>query len=384
LDKSDFTEVGEADLQELVDNGVPESERIEYKRELYGRSDAEKRELLKDVSALLNARGGHLVVGIGAEAGLPIGPIGVACEDADEEKLRIVSILRMGLDPTPLGIQVREVRLANGSYCFVVRVPQSWHGPHRVSAQGVNRFYTRNPGGVHEPSVTELRHMFGVGQDAIARARAFREERIRRIAAPAQARPLQGNGRFLMHLVPLASVSSGILLNLADVSRRQDKFRPMGAVGYSPRFNFDGFLNERGGDLNHGYTQVFRNGSVEAAKASLTYRPERPPDRIDGRGLESQIFEVLPTYLEALSALGIPAPILVMCGLYGVAGVQYATRDNYRDTIDGPRVFEQETLELPECVIQDYGTVADYQRALRPALDAIWNAMERFTDPLRL
>lgn len=34
----------------------------------------------------------------------------------------------------------------------------------------------------------------------------------------------------------------------------------------------------------------------------------------------------------------------------------------------------QDALELPEIVIEDYGTTDDYQRALRPAFDALWNA----------
>ncbi len=47
-----------AAIQSLLDNRVPESEILDYKRECYGSKDADKRELLKDVSSFANSRGG--------------------------------------------------------------------------------------------------------------------------------------------------------------------------------------------------------------------------------------------------------------------------------------------------------------------------------------
>ena len=57
IDRGDFDAVSEPDLQELVMAAAPEGLRIEYKREAYGNTDSEKREFLKDVSALANSQG---------------------------------------------------------------------------------------------------------------------------------------------------------------------------------------------------------------------------------------------------------------------------------------------------------------------------------------
>ena len=38
-----FESIDAARLKALIDNGVPESETLEFKRETYGASDAEKR-----------------------------------------------------------------------------------------------------------------------------------------------------------------------------------------------------------------------------------------------------------------------------------------------------------------------------------------------------
>jgi hypothetical protein len=33
-------------------------------------------------------------------------------------------------------------------------------------------------------------------------------------------------------------------------------------------------------------------------------------------------------------------------------------------------------LSLPECVLEEYGEDIDHHRAVRPAFDALWNAMD--------
>lgn len=51
IDRLDFDNLGGSDLVELVDAQVPEGLRIEYKRDMYGDSDAHK----TDVPAMFNA-----------------------------------------------------------------------------------------------------------------------------------------------------------------------------------------------------------------------------------------------------------------------------------------------------------------------------------------
>ena len=53
----------------------------------------------------------------------------------------------------------------------------------------------------------------------------------------------------------------------------------------------------RGGEINHGYTQVFRNGIVEATKANLV-RPHKGQNGIGGHHLEQCIFNDLAYYIE--------------------------------------------------------------------------------------
>ena len=65
--------------------------------------------------------------------------------------------------------------------------------------------------------------------------------------------------------------------------------------------------------------------------------------------------------------------MIVMITLQGVEGALYVF-----DVITFPDELKPlpfNKMNLPECVIEDYGTKEDYHRSLRPAIDALWNAV---------
>jgi len=64
IENLDFNSIYEKDIQSLYDNGVPEGLYHEYKLEIYGNSDKDKKELLKDISSFANSFGGHLFIGV--------------------------------------------------------------------------------------------------------------------------------------------------------------------------------------------------------------------------------------------------------------------------------------------------------------------------------
>jgi hypothetical protein len=374
IDRLDFDNLAETDLTELFVSQVPEGLRIDYKRELYGNADADKREALKDVSAFANAFGGHLIIGIEEQNGLPTGIPGVANINPDDVVLRLEQLVRTGVDPRIQGLRIRAVRLANGAYCFVLRIPRSWYPPHRVGAQNSNRFWIRNSGGTHEASVDELRALFTLGADALHRVHQFRDERAREITAGHSARPLHGGGRLILHIIPLAAVTSPWQVDLAKAHQLHRAFTPIGSLGMSPRFNLEGFVNERGGDHNLGYTQIFRNGVLEATKASII-RTHEGRKLIPALALEKQIFDVLPSYINGLRDVGVPPPLVVLFTLEGVKGIPYTVRESIFDEPDP--TIERDMIHLPECLINEYGPDIDYHRSVKPAFDALWNTAGR-------
>jgi Putative DNA-binding domain len=374
-----FDAVSEAHLQDLVSTGVPEGVLIEYKRTTYGSNDADVKEYLKDVSSFANTHGGDLVIGIDEKGGLATKVPGVAGLNPDTELQRLESLARDGIEPRIVGVRMKAVSVSGGGVVFVIRVPKSWNPPHRVSARKTNRIYARNSTGAYELSIEELRVLFASGATTIDRIRAFKAERLARIDAgdaivPLMVRP----DRLVLHLVPLVSFGVGEPIDLAQAHAFQTSLVPMAAsTGFSPRINFEGFANiSMSSDGRcRSYTQVFRSGIIEAVMVGILGKND------DGTVLLPATFDqwilgALPHYLKALRDLNVPTPITMMLSLQGVRGAFLVTHVNWH--IDPPPPFDRAVLELPEVVIEQYGTSEDYQRTVRPAFDALWNAAGYF------
>lgn len=91
-------QIDQTQLQSLVlDSKAAEALTIEYKRDTYGSNDAARAEFLADISSFANTRGGDLLVGIEAPAGVPAAFVPFP-GDADAERLRFEQMARSGLE----------------------------------------------------------------------------------------------------------------------------------------------------------------------------------------------------------------------------------------------------------------------------------------------
>jgi len=372
IERADFDTITEQDLRELVEAQVPEGLRLDFKLTQYGNSDSDKRELLKDISAFANTQGGHLLIGVEETGGVATALTGIDI-DTDKEILRMEQILRSGLTPPLSNLRIRTIPLASEQKVLLLRVPRSWNPPHRVSAGDVNRFYIRHSAGVHEASMEELRALFSQSASALEQARRFRDERVRLVCDGRGPRPLEGNGRFFLHIVPVAAFSGMVHLDMQQVPTRINAFGLLGVqLGMTPRYNYYGCINEMGGNESGGYTQVFRNGALEATMAGIVMEGQTGRHYVYALDLEMYIFQKLSSYIMGLRDLGVPPPLIIMFTLEGVQGAYYAVARSYLPRSESP--LPEPILALPECVMEDYGTNSDHERAVRPAFDALWNA----------
>src|SRR4051812_19667531 len=90
--------ISEADLQALIATNTTEGRELDFKRDVYGASDADKREFLADISAFANTSGGHLVIGMEESGGTATALVGLSV-DPDAERLRLEQNARTGLQP---------------------------------------------------------------------------------------------------------------------------------------------------------------------------------------------------------------------------------------------------------------------------------------------
>lgn len=373
LTSLNFEQVGERDLDALIDAGISEGLLIDYKEASYGRSDSDVKEFLKDLSSFANSSGGHLLVGM-REVGGSATQIVPLSGNPDQELQRLENLARDGLEPRVAGLRMRAIPVTGG-FVILVRIPRSWAGPHRVSARGTNRIYARNSAGAYEVSMDELRIMFAAGISLHDRVRAYRADRLARIDAGETVVELMSEpSRVVVHIVPYSAFALPSQVDVADAHSLHEKLRPIHSMGYTPTINFEGFANIRGGQPSPGYTQIFRNGIIEAVKCraigennGIRYLPSL--------SFDERLWEVLPNYFDALRALEISPPLVCMITVQGIKGAILGV-SNAPD--DETKPFNRSILELPECVIENYGNAEDYQRTLRPAFDALWNAAGYF------
>ncbi len=102
----------------------PETDTLEFKRDLPGTSDKEKHELLKDVCAFANAGGGDIVFGVEERDGSAEAIVAITSEVFDAAQRRLSQMLDSGVEPRLRALQILRVDVSNG-FVLIIRVPAS-------------------------------------------------------------------------------------------------------------------------------------------------------------------------------------------------------------------------------------------------------------------
>ncbi len=217
-------------------------------------------------------------------AGVPTGIPGVQIGDTDQEILRFDSIIRTGLSPR-IRHSTRAIALERGGYVLIIRAERSWYGPHRVTYKEDSRFYGRTTNGKYPLDVTDLRNAFLFSNTITEKLLAFRSERIIALASGQTLAPLGKGPMLVIHCLPLESFSGK---SQFDVLALRD-IKPLGAArlaGYGSRVNFEGRICvAHSSDDASAYTQVFRNGAIEAVRVGIlnsSTKPRRIPSTATG------------------------------------------------------------------------------------------------------
>ncbi len=365
--------ISEADLQQLIDAGTPESKCIEYKRALPETSDQGKVKFLKSVTALANTQGGDLIYGVEAADGIPQQLCALSMPSADQVLQRLESLCADGVSPRLAGVRYRFVPLTNGGEVLVVRVAKSWNAPHRVTAGGHSHFYGRNAAGSYPLDVGELRHAFTLSESVAERIRAFRANRLLALGNGDALVPLVPGAQVVLHVIPLQSLTSEFRIDLSSRAQQQvqalQRIAPPGANGWSQRLNLDGRLSysHEGDGMASAYALLFRNGIVEAAEVWTEWNGEKI---LPSLACERNTINAVRTYLAALQDLGLVPPAYIFLSLLGIAGHRFAV-DNRR-LMDRNHYSDRDALILPELLIEDWSV--DPAEAMRPLFDMVWNA----------
>jgi hypothetical protein len=364
----ELTEIAEADLEALITSDVSEGKSIEYKSTLPGNGDAERKELLADVSSFANTIGGDVLYGMEEQNGVPVKAIGLVVADLDLQLRQLDSIISNGLEPR-IRYAVHIVRLQNERPVIILRIERSWIGPHRVVFKSHDKFYARNSAGKYPLDVAELRTAFTASETVNERIRGFRTDRIIALSNNETPVPLPPDPKIVMHFVPIESFGGAVQRDCIQFYKNPVLLAPMvQTAGWERRINLDGVVIFSGGTASHSYTQLYRSGIVEAVNGT-TLNPSGK-NVIPSRSYEERILGYLPLCFGALQRMGVQAPIVFALTLTNVKGLRMGIGDRF--VINPGYPIDSDTLLLPEIVIDDFTTSPT--DILLPLFNLVWNA----------
>ena len=224
-------EIGDEEIDVLVQEHVSEHQHLEYKVTLDLKEDSDKLELLRDIASLVNGGGGYLIIGIrddGKGRAQKYEPERVG--NPDRIKKSIISLCNDHISERIDGLEVatREVK---GNPLVLVRVPSSTRTPHMVTFQRKTDFWTRYYDGKREMTLGEIKEAFN--QDSVALRLSNIEAHLGVMAASEE----EGRQRKKLNMIIKSDVVPKFLtIESGQVLAEAAKARFEGEIGVKPYF----------------------------------------------------------------------------------------------------------------------------------------------------
>lgn len=363
------------DIQELIENSVSEGKTIEYKEKISISGDEERKEFLYDISSFSNASGGDLIFGIkeDKETGYPLEIIGIKVDNTDKLQLQIESMIRDSISPRLPGVNYKFLKLTEDSQVLIIRIVKSWNKPHQVTYRKTDKFYSRDNKGKYKLDVFELRNAFLAADSLRQNIHHFRNERLTNIIANEGAVPLLDNGKIILQIVPFISFETGNLIDLKELYRKNELLRPIGELGFLPRYNFDGILSyvsNRVDEPNAAYLQVFKNGIIESVN-SWVIQPNNDRKQLFIESIEEIVIYFMHRVHEIYKIINIEPPIVALLTLTGVQDFELGTHDIFF-SFDNKKVGK-DILIFQDILIEEWKLGID--EIIKPWCDSLWNAV---------
>jgi Putative DNA-binding domain len=373
-----LNDITEADVLQLKAAGIQEGKTIEYKREVPGTRDEDKREFLADISSFANTEGGDLIYGVEEDRGVITEIVGVPSPDVDAEILRLENLVRDGVSPR-MTASFRAVPCTAGKV-MIIRVERSWIGPHRVIFRGHDKFYGRTSAGKFALDVSQLRAAFLQSATLAEQINTFRVDRIIDIANDRAPVPLVKAPTLVLHVIPFGALWDQVQFDVTIFYKNPTLHKPWDSYGWDKRMTFDGallwLLPDVDGRFN-GYTHFFRNGILEGVNTCLLEAHLNSGQRVIPHvRFEGQLVEYLPRCFQSLQQIGIRPPVSVSLTLINVRGLRMAMPPL---GFDYGKEIREETLFLPPTTVENLSIPAP--SVLRPMYDRVWNACGLLTSP---
>lgn len=372
---NDLSSIKQAHIEQLVADQVREGPHLDFKRDLpTAWNDAAKHEFLADTTAFANSGGGDLIFGIDEDGQAQASNVmPQVISSVDQEIRRLQDFLLNLAEPRLPGVKIQAVQVSvagTDGHVVVVRIPQSWAGPHRVKTN--QHFFIRDGLRKRQLDVPEIRSLFLRTENQAQRLNDFRTERLGKILSGNAPQQLVDGPVLVAHLIPTQAALGLVQIDPVPYTK-QGGLPVIGSSAGLARLNLDGALvvrNETPQGKTHGYSQFFRNGFFES-----TFVLTRPMD--DGRVLlasrsyEEHLIALLGNFRRVLDGLGINYECAVMLSLLRADEVRLSVRSAWEFDDPHQTLFDRKTLVLPDVVAP---SAVPPEKAMKPAFDLMWQA----------
>lgn len=365
----------QANLERLIAESTSEGPHLDFKRDFPTRWDNEtKVKVLADVIAFANAGGGDIIYGIDEDSkACARAIVPQVLPSADEEVRRLLDVILNQTEPRVPAVQIQAVPVNVGGvsgHVFVMRVPQSWAGPHR---NRINlHFHVREGLRNRTLDVPEVRALFLRTENQAQRMKDFRIDRLGKVVSRETPCEVAQGPCLVVHVIPTQAALALVQIDPIPYSRRQ---RALPMLGYSSAgslsLNLDGALGTivASGGFKAGYTQQFRQGFFEAVwvlqpleNASLSTLPDIAFERF--------VIQFVEQVRQELEIHGISTEVAVFISLLGANETMYAGRADFGMGYSSS-AFDRRDVVLPDVLVTADASVG---KGLRLAFDLMSQA----------
>jgi hypothetical protein len=255
-------EITEREVRALVDAMMAEHLQLEYKSDRYDQNERGQRESLLDTCMFANAAGGVLLIGITESRGEdnqpsgipdPKADLGIICANPEAELLafdaRIVACIQ---DRLP--VEAHAVRMQNGRFVLIFRIPHSIRRPHCVRFQGHVYFPSRRDRNRYEMDLREIKEQTLIAASQLQRAEQLMEREL-------GSQNVFGHPSLFIAQLPVFYRDFSVDIKREDVIREIAKFDVSGREQpqyVPPVYTFDGLQRSD----NHTTVKLHRNGML--------------------------------------------------------------------------------------------------------------------------
>jgi hypothetical protein len=209
------------------------------------------------------------------------------------------------------------------------------------------------------------------------RMESFHRTRVEEIAAGRSPLGTQDDGFLAVHLLPHSCFTSRRRFDGGSLKQHGATLSVVSEQSRyaTSRFNVDGLLNLEGGKCPDSYSQILRDGRLEAVMTRIAFEPNRrflnddesvqKPRCLRYTMCERAVLTLAPAYLAFCKDIGIPEPVSLYSALIGCSEVRYCHDSPWL----GEFTIDRSPAYLPDLELS--ATNGEPEQWLRPWCDTL-------------